>query len=60
MERNVKNSGARKSYQKPCIQQVKLEPEEAVLAGCKILNGRGPSGPDKCSNTTPHCQLVGS
>ena len=60
MERNVKNSGARKSYQKPCIQQVKLEPEEAVLAGCKIFNGNGPTSPNKCSDTGGACQKVGS
>ena len=60
MERNVKNSEARKSYQKPCIQQVKLEPEEAVLGVCKIQDGGGPGSPPKCSDTAPHCQMTGS
>ena len=45
----------RKYYEKPRINEVKLEIEEAVLAACKVTtSGTGKASPPKCSNTS--CQ----
>jgi len=46
----------KKTYVKPELAQVRLQPEEAVLGGCKLNGGYGPvlanchSGPSSCTN----------
>ena len=48
----------KEAYVKPELAQVRLQPEEAVLGGCKMNPGYGPaltnckSGPSSCLNTT--------
>jgi hypothetical protein len=44
----------KRTYQKPELTQVKLVPEEAVLATCKTATGvRGNCGADPVCNITP-------
>jgi hypothetical protein len=43
----------KKSYTKPLVTQVKLEIQEAILAGCKTgFNENGKASPPKCQNTS--------
>ncbi len=47
----------KKRYEKPQLQEVKLVPEEAVLAFCKTASGRGTStrscrNSNRCSGRT--------
>jgi hypothetical protein len=52
----------RKPYRKPQVNQVKLMPEEAVLAGCK-LTGTGAASRNNdgtCKNASFECQAQGS
>lgn len=62
MERNIKNGKIRKFYKKPLIRQVKLEPGDAVLTGCKVNQGdTGPSGNNPyCAATGARCKELGS
>lgn len=46
METNKK-----RHYEKPQLQEVKLVPEEAVLAACKTASGRGTTA-RSCSSST--------
>jgi len=46
METNKK-----RHYEKPQLQEVKLVPEEAVLAACKTASGRGTTT-RSCSSST--------
>lgn len=39
MSKRLERSKRRKPYQKPQLSQVELVAEEAVLAGCKTLDG---------------------
>lgn len=57
----MKNKG-RKIYKKPLIEEVDLKPEEAVLTGCKTIQGEvGPGGSKPiCSNTATRCKNLGS
>lgn len=48
MEMNKK-----KQYQKPQLQEVKLVPEEAVLAACKTATGR--TGGTRTCRTSTRC-----
>ncbi|MCK4529158.1 hypothetical protein KAW18_17470 [candidate division WOR-3 bacterium] len=55
----------RKYYEKPQVSQVKLEIEEAVLAGCKTTTGGGkdmpPAGTKACKLTGQKClSILGS
>ncbi len=53
---------SKKPYQKPQLQEVKLVPEEAVLAACKTATGRG-TGTRTCrtsSTCTGRTSAVGS
>ena len=50
----------RKPYEKPQIQRVSLAPEEAVLAGCKVLGWVGP-GYNACINgLSEPCNVLSS
>ena len=52
----------RKTYRKPQINQVKLVPEEAILAGCKAI-GTGSSASrlaGDCPNEKQSCMNPGS
>lgn len=51
----------KRSYQKPEIKEIKLVPEEAVLAGCKITF-TGAGGGTKCIEGAGGCvnKLSGS
>jgi hypothetical protein len=50
---------ARKYYEKPRITEVKLEIEEAVLAGCKSTTVRGKNAtPCKLGTGGGNCQTV--
>ena len=53
MKENLKNKG-RKPYQKPLIEEVELKPEEAVLTGCKTIQGE--TAP---ASKTPICGAAG-
>lgn len=57
METNKK-----KHYEKPQLQEVKLVPEEAVLAACKTSSGRGTTTRSCRSSTrcTGRLSAVGS
>jgi len=61
MKENIKNK-ARKLYKKPLIEEVELKPEEAVLTGCKTIQGEvGPArGKPICGNTGQRCKNLGS
>ena len=61
MKKNLKNK-RKKSYQKPLIEEVELKPEEAVLTGCKTIQGEvGPGGSKPiCSNIATRCKNLGS
>lgn len=53
----------RKAYGKPQINQVKLVPEDAVLAGCKTsqyATGNKNSVATTCTSPATACQKVGS
>lgn len=52
MRKKTNNSRAKKPYQKPLIGLVKLTPEEAVLAGCKMTTSSVGAGPAKAGCTT--------
>ncbi len=43
---------ARRAYQVPAVNNVKLRPEEAVLAACKVGTGNGPNEPGGCAVPT--------
>ena len=61
MKKNLKNK-RKKPYQKPLIEEVDLKPEEAVLTGCKTIQGEpGPAGANPiCSATGNVCKKLGS
>ncbi len=61
MKENIKNKG-RKLYKKPMIEEVELKPEEAVLTGCKTIQGEtGPAGGNPyCRDTGARCKNLGS
>jgi hypothetical protein len=61
MKKIMKNKG-RKIYKKPLIEEVDLKPEEAVLTGCKTIQGEvGPGGSKPiCSNIATRCKNLGS
>ena len=61
MKKNLKNK-RKKSYQKPLIEEVDLKPEEAVLTGCKTIQGEpGPAGGTPiCGATGNVCKKLGS
>ena len=61
MKENLKNKG-RKLYKKPLIEEVELKPEEAVLTGCKTIQGEtGPAGGNPiCANSGQRCSKLGS
>ena len=40
---------AKRPYKKPEISKVRLVPEEAVLAGCKISGTGKPRAPGRCT-----------
>lgn len=53
----------RKAYGKPQINQVKLVPEDAVLAGCKlsgVATGSSNKNAGRCNTATQACQNAGS
>jgi len=45
-------SKTRRAYQVPAVNNVKLRPEEAVLAACKVGIGNGPNEPGGCTSPT--------
>ncbi|MDO8722981.1 MAG: hypothetical protein Q7J31_12285 [Syntrophales bacterium] len=47
----------RKQYKKPQITKVKLEIEEAILAGCKVTAAGQGSGTKNCTNN-PKCRTT--
>jgi hypothetical protein len=53
MEKNKK-----KKYVKPMVTKIKLDAKCAVLGGCKISGGSGPSG-DDCGSPL-YCHSAGS
>ena len=61
MKENLKNKG-KKLYKKPLIEEVELKPEEAVLTGCKTIQGEtGPSGGVPiCGAGGQRCKNLGS
>ncbi len=61
MKKNLKNK-RKKPYQKPLIEEVDLKPEEAVLTGCKTVQGEpAPAGsPAICGATGNVCKKLGS
>jgi len=61
MKKNLKNK-RKKSYQKPLIEEVELKPEEAVLTGCKTIQGEtGPGGGKPiCAAGGQRCKNLGS
>ncbi len=61
MKENIKNKG-RKLYKKPLIEEVELKPEEAVLTGCKTIQGElGPGGGSPiCGSGGQRCKNLGS
>jgi hypothetical protein len=61
MKKNLKNK-ERKPYQKPLIEEVELKPEEAVLTGCKTIQGEaGPASKNPiCAVGGQRCRDLGS
>ncbi len=61
MKKNLENK-ERKLYKKPLIEEVELKPEEAVLTGCKTIQGEtGPTGGNPiCSSGGQRCKNLGS
>lgn len=63
MQRNIEKEGKmktnekiRKFYVKPRVTQIKLEIQEAVLAGCKVVAaGPGPGTGFQCTRTSSKC-----
>lgn len=49
MTDQTKDENLRKPYCRPNIKQVKLIPEEAVLAGCEITGGSTQMGFGDCA-----------
>lgn len=47
----------KKKWSKPECKRVKLEPEEAVLTGCKAGGQSGPSGIYNCAGKKGACSL---
>lgn len=45
----------KKTYARPELKRIRLVPEEAILAGCKINRGTGPHGRN-CRQTGPCVQ----
>lgn len=53
------NEKIRKSYIKPRVTQVKLEIQEAVLAGCKVTAAAsGPQATYLCTTTQYKCRTT--
>ncbi|MCK5305911.1 MAG: hypothetical protein KAJ66_02150 [Candidatus Omnitrophica bacterium] len=50
----------RKRYNKPEIKQVKLMPEEAVIAACKAAAVGASKNGTGCTNPSNHCVDGGS
>lgn len=47
---------ARRAYEAPRLQRVRLVPDEAVLASCKSTTTAGPAGPvGKCAANPALC-----
>lgn len=50
----------KKLYQKPCINLIKLVPEEAVLGACKTGGGPQDACWDHSAKGTTPCRAAGS
>ena len=60
MENSARDKQQRKKpYVRPCLKQMNLRPEEAVLGNCKTMGTSGPGGMGACSNTGS-CSTQGS
>jgi len=51
---------AKRPYSRPVIEQVRLIPEEAVLAACKSPGGGGGPGTGSCKQRGQPCSVQGS
>ena len=49
---------SRKPYQKSSIERIRLMPEEAVLAGCKVIGTSGPGILGGCIEDSTPCQAT--
>jgi hypothetical protein len=61
MRKDSSKSESKKLYQKPQVRKVKLTPEDAVLAGCKLESGTYTGAPTNCyKNRNFLCSASGS